>query len=621
MFSHANTITKKYILLFTLLAFFTATSPIETHGFNRANICKEALTNPALFPEPYNTKNTKHTEELFSYFTKNLVPDIQNSFQILAFEMYRIYKFGTNNIKLRPDTLGRILNTLSEYPELKKRPFRNYNIIVQESRYPVTERLSNFLNSHLKSSGQIKANLFKIEDNIGYWKKILDYKEPPQFKQYTDKETKKLLREQSRRHFENYLNTELPVSFRISLVDKVPSINSKSKALYYYLLSKRKHLLERNQNIIPISQAIVDLIHTIGFHNKAFTETLKSGDGLDRIDAFKKILEKREDLAQQLNYKSFDDVLDFLGIYGPTGVGNQKRFVEELDELENEVKTSSDVNEYSSLKTVRHLSIMESPYRSCIGGYDCSSNIYLLKALDPNYHYFTLTEGQGFSNGHVTIVLGEAEHNNQTIKVAFIDKVQNIDNSKLAPMLEAIRRSVSEQGYTLAMPTHLDSFAVGIINGITNSLLISNYLENSIKTDDMVFKNFKPHPNSYDFYSGASRAETKPDLKPVSYLSTLEQDNIQPGNINYPWQLDSTFDVEQVVEELSSPNNLSLEAKLAFISATEYLIKNELYNNIKWTKDIIQSWKQNKNEPLELRRKAAIHLNILDLLESFQDET
>jgi hypothetical protein len=90
--------------------------------------------------------------------------------------------------------------------------------------------------------------------------------------------------------------------------------------------------------------------------------------------------------------------------------------------------------------------LAEAPFRSCIGGSDCSSRTYLTKALDPNYQYFTLTDAEGYSSGHITVVLGSApgkaksripslEHGSDERKLAFIDKIQNVPHEDLPIMI------------------------------------------------------------------------------------------------------------------------------------------------------------------------------------------
>ena len=128
-----------------------------------------------------------------------------------------------------------------------------------------------------------------------------------------------------------------------------------------------------------------------------------------------------------------------------------------------------------------------------------------------------MTDSQGFSSGHMTIVLGEAKAESKKIKVAFVDKVQNVDNTDIAPMLEGIRGSMEEQGYSLALPKDLGSH-----NGISNEQITTDFIAKSIAMDKEKLTDFTPHPHSFKLDSQYSRAQSKLTLHKIIPLESQE---------------------------------------------------------------------------------------------------
>ena len=351
---------------------------------------------------------------------------------------------------------------------------------VQERIYPVTEELSQFLNSQLKSSGQVRSNLFQVDANQGFWKKALDYQVPEKLRvKPMDKAAQKVWQEETKKHSKTFLDKRFPIELREFLANKEEPIRERAKKLYEFMVEERKRLQSQEEdtqrdNTRPLSQGLVDLIHGMGYHDLSLQKGLKSKDGKERLSAFLKILSERDSFAMELGFEDhFAQVLKEFEIPFPTGV-EEVSLVDTLQHLEDQMiqkaQSMDDVNSDNLIsdnttfqRTIRHLSLMESPFRSCLGGSDCASRTYLTKALDPNYHYFTLTDETGYSSGHITIVLGTANKGSQEVQVAFVDKVQNIDNKDIAILIEGVRRSVEEKGYLLALPKDL-----GGHNGISN---------------------------------------------------------------------------------------------------------------------------------------------------------
>ena len=206
----------------------------------------------------------------------------------------------------------------------------------------------------------------------------------------------------------------------------------------------------------------------------------------------------------------------------------------------------------NSVKTMRPLSFIESPLRGCIGN-DCSTSTYTEIAFHPNYYYFTLTNQMGISKGHITVVLGNAryEHEETTIRVAFIDKVQNVSTEDLPLMIEAIRQSVLEHGYILALPHPLDEHRV--LRGkvlhkdsqynehitISVSKSIRSFLKDHISVlKEQPLKDFHPHayPSQINLPqdTGFSRADIGLLLFPIKPLEKPLADNVSRGSVIFP---------------------------------------------------------------------------------------
>lgn len=153
----------------------------------------------------------------------------------------------------------------------------------------------------------------------------------------------------------------------------------------------------------------------------------------------------------------------------------------------------------SEVLRVRSLSIIESPFRACLGG-DCSTQSYFDKALDPNFYYFTITDSDFNSNGQATVVLGTATSplTGQIEKIAFLDKLQNMPNHRVQGFLAAISYTLAERGYQLGIPKRLRED--GADTGISIYQNTENYLgQNVLPFLSRSYLKFTPHPNEYDF--------------------------------------------------------------------------------------------------------------------------
>lgn len=590
-------------------------------------------------------------DDLLVAHTKGFVPDLSKSSQKDAFHIYRKMRFGDPKTNLNEDTTAKVAQALKEHPELTKEPFRNYELSVQEKTYPVTRELQGITESLAKSAGQTAGSLFQIEANFGYWKKILAFTDTPleevpklsrdQFN-VMSVEQKKELKEKSRmlsernkvtssenqKRFLERLDSVISKEHRDFLSDTKIDMKTRAEKLFALLSAERGKMLKQGEDVRLISQALVDVVHIVGFSDHAIAEGLKSKDGYERINALRNMMRVRDDFTMNnVGFKGhFEGLLKELDVRLPSGVESQEMLGETLSKIEGAVVAGAQVvKNKNSSRTIRHLSIVESPWRSCLGGSDCSSRTYLMRALDPNYHYFTLTDAQGYSSGHVTIVTGEAnttmreppkenvslwkkifgKTGPQTVKVAFIDKIQNVQDRDLPAMIEGIRKSVAEKGYVLALPEDL-----GDINGVSNDYSTREFVRRHIGTEDMVLTGFKPHKHEYKFQNAYSRADNGLVMRPVAEYALKKGgstgiEEIIPGEIDEPWKI-KKLDLKELVKASVELKNGTEEDKLRYIPAMEVVKAAELEVDPEFEK-VLSLWVADKSQSFALRRQVLMY--------------
>lgn len=525
--------------------------------------------------------------DLLTGFSQGLELNPSDPSQWAAFEIYRGMKLGDPLTELSPTYKEQVLDILKKYPSLKKEPFRNYLLQTQAKLYPITPESKKFLSSQLKTLGQVKSNLTQIDANLGYWKTILQY-------------------EGSNSEFLHFLDQQIPRGFREKLAKKQISVMDGSTLLFSYLKKEHERLKNEGKDVRPISQAIVDLIHGIGFQQPDILNDLKSSDGMISLQAFRRAMDKRDQFAISLGFEDhFNQVLRDYQIAMPTGSESKNGFDQKLSSIEDELFQNSQSDSKKTTKTIRHLSLLESPFRSCLGGSDCSSRTYFSRALDPNYHYFTLTDDDGLSSGQITIVLGQAvSRNKKMVKVAFVDKIQNISNHDLPAMLEGVRQSVAEKGYILSLPEDL-----GNHNGISNITETREFIKNAIKTDaKQEFQKFRPHSSRYSFPVGFSRAtEGLPSqaILPLSYSGIHQGTLLTPANIDQPWKV-RKININELISAAYELKNGNEQNHLQYLSTMKSLEKSQIKKDPEF-ESTIQRWLSDPLEPFQVRKQALIY--------------
>jgi formylglycine-generating enzyme required for sulfatase activity len=519
------------------------------------------------------------------------------------FEIYRKVYFGDPNVKINND-LKSVTSELEKHPELEKPHFREYEIASMTKIYEVPAALAKFVQSQIQTAGQIRSNLFQIEANLGYWKKLLDYKES------SNKDSVVKDSENSILDFKLYLNQLISESNQTLLADlqnESQDYKKKTLALFKTLQAIEASMEQKDQNTLPVRKAMVDLVHNVGFGNPSTLALLKSKNGLEKIEGLTKILDERDAVAMELGFAGhFEELQKNLGVEFPTGFTKNDHLLQRIHSLEQEVLHSPSRTESSDMLRVRSLSIQEAPFRSCIGGSDCSSRTYFHKALDPNFNYFTMTDPKNHSSGHVTVVLGQAtdRDNGHVKKVAFIDKIQNVPNRQLPLFLKAVALTLQEKGFLLGLPIEL-----GNHNGITNLAITHRYLEDDVLPKlNKVFEKFKPIPNKYEFKNTYSRAYDFLSLKIVDInLNDFDYKagdfSITPGQEYQKFMAPQNLNKEKFVEEfLNLKNSHDPKDLLKFITSSSFVTQLEEYG--------IYSSASFNNELLTIIKKSELPFNI-----------
>lgn len=401
-------------------------------------------------------------------------------------------------------TLGDVFDIFKKYPELNQKLIVRDQVIYLQAMVFQSESLRGFVKSLSSSAGRVKNNLLNISSNVGFWMKLLNF--PPPFTDKSLSKTEQKLmktahKEKFWKYFHQFMDPDQWEGF-----NEVNDHKQKVKEVFYLLDKAKSILSQQGYNTADISEAMVNLISIVGFGNKAYTELLKSENANDNMEAVVNILSERDVLSSELGFGDFSDLKKSLLAYPtPHLILSAQNLAHTLSFMEKIIRESSPdaVKKSQESLTVRALSAQESPFRGCLGG-DCSTDRYFLKALDPDFLYFTLTDREYHSFGQVSVVLGVAqeEKTSSFFRVAFVDKIQGVPIGVVESMLWAVQTGLKEHGYRLVLPED-----AGDHNGLSNSEVIRQHV--NLKVSDMrnQFLRFKPHhAGQYSFFDGFSRA-------------------------------------------------------------------------------------------------------------------
>ncbi len=553
-------------------------------------------------------------DDMLWAFSNGLVPDPKNAAQLQAFEVYLKMRFGNpanaGDVKSVVETVAK---QLKKHPELSKEPFRNYSMSMAERSYPVTERLAALVKSPVEAAGQARGSLYQIEANLGYWRRLLNWEEAKPAANLSKEEKREFAKSEKER-FLVHLSKTVSAELRQELGNPKSEMTAQDKAkqLFEKLSAQRTKMLAAKEDVTAISRAMADLVHTIGFHNKEIQSGLKSEDGLKRIAALRRAMDERDQFAMALGFRGhFEQVLKDLKVAAPTGIDSNAAFLRRIGEVEQEVMSMAVVKtSVGSQKEIRQLSVMEAPFRSCIGGSDCSSRTYLTKALDPNYQYFTLTDSDGHSSGQITVVLGSIPGSKSMIpllgrgkadkKVAFVDKIQNVPHEDLPIMIEAMRRSLDEKGYTLVIPEDL-----GDHNGISNAAETREFVKRWIKTTNETLTGFKPPSHEYAFENQYSRADKGLSVRAVVPLELPEHVKLSPLQEAYAWST-KDLDLNALVAGSRKLKHGSTEDRIRYIEAQKTIRTAGLEKDPEFEKTI-EGWLEDTAQAFQFKKRVLLY--------------
>ncbi len=457
--------------------------------------------------------NPKQAEDLPALFARGFLPAPMAPEQLDLFEFYRILYLGDPTY-LMPNALDReIMDAFLAHPNLRKEPFRNFELSMAKISYPVTDALHRFITAQKMAFGQSHARLFRIAENPKPWKEILQY------------------RPGNDGDFAKFLEARIPAEF-LKPLPLADFVTGKYRALKLF------RFLQQQPETPARNQAIVDLVHSIGYHDPTARQALLDRDGMKRLEAYRKILAERERFLKSVGLLSgFRTFLVRMRIDQATGTHSEQQILETLAVLEDGILEGGSVEDFTQ-RTVRHLSLMESPFRGCIGG-DCSTRLFPKIGLDPEFHFFTITDPNGSSSGQVSVVLGSGiGPGGNAVPVAFLDKIQGISVEDLAPMIEGVRRSVAEKGFRLALPSDL-----GVVPmAISNQGEVVAAIPHRIRVGETVIHSFEPRPNGYPFRDPRerdfSRAFLNLDCHEVLPMNESAAIKLRPGEVVQSWTLD-----------------------------------------------------------------------------------
>jgi hypothetical protein len=328
------------------------------------------------------------------------------------------------------------------------------------------------------------------------------------------------------------------------------------------------------------------------------------------VQAIEAALDRRFHLAEDYGIQGgIVAMIKKYGLQKVSGFSLETVFQRDLEAIKKEVvaKKTTDKDKSISWQS-RHLSILESPYRSCLGASDCSSRNYPRAAFDSNFHYFTRTSSSGFSSGHITAVLGEAidPETSQKVPVGFVDKVQNIPTEDIPYRIEAARRSAASMGYTLALKEDEDP---SDHNGISNqpsvsSSVVATYLA---QKKPKRLEKFKPHESkgpvdySKETAGGYSRAYEQPNIIVIPELAASSDWKMTQADTHQSFRVELP-DMEEMKKSTFALKNGGLDERLRYLGAMTALRISQLGEDPEFGATL-RKWAIDTTQDISFRKK------------------
>lgn len=338
---------------------------------------------------------------------------------------------------------SQIFEVMRKNPELVKPHFRHVRVNLNRKVLPMTERLiayRSLLTEHSYDAYKISMTSKQPGRDIALkeWKELLDI--PSNEKYGASLEIVNTIVKQAEEvtgysgKFWNSQRDLKSVKIRFRIFEAI-----------------RDFLIKNGKDTRAIDHMLWQQIISSAYSDVEINTLLNSSNGLDLFEIARRSATLRQRLAENLFPDGIDGLIKKIGKPKSKELNTILKFERDVDLIE--LKLSADVKDQALHSVVvRPLTLQESPFRGCIGG-DCSSKSYFSKAFDPNYIYFTLTKNDFTSQGHVTLVLGQAldRKSKKVIPVAFVDKIQGIPIEFLPAVINAISISVQNSGYILAI--------------------------------------------------------------------------------------------------------------------------------------------------------------------------
>ena len=225
-------------------------------------------------------------------------------------EQTRLFSFYIQNFFDDPSlsghyTLENFFKILETHPQLSSKPLVREQILeisVKQSHQP--QSLKDFLKT-LTRKKRTRINLFQIEANLGYWRKILGMEEP-QIPSHLNREEKYAFKQKSKEEFLAHLDTVIHRGIRRRWATQRDPTNYGSQAivLYQALEKERERLLKEGQDVKYITHAMVDVIDTIGLGNPHSVALLESNNPFDNMEGIQQVFAERDIVA--FNYLNFE---------------------------------------------------------------------------------------------------------------------------------------------------------------------------------------------------------------------------------------------------------------------------------------------------------------------------
>lgn len=524
--------------------------------------------------------------ETMAGYADNQVPDLNDLNHLQSFIFYIRTHFQGDTDAASYETMVKLREILATNRPAAKDRFGVVEIEFENFAYRTPEELIGFSRSLIDTQAQMQSIFIQPLANIGEWKKM---KHQGVLIFESDSNLQKLL---------EILNVEEnPL--------KVPTDER-----------EMRHLLKRYQVAlasISISENVKQellafLISYIAFlQNKSFSlsirELLKSQDPHSIIKGIRTYSNNRHDLAIEIFGKNYPEELfsnDYARVIRRPLFSNE-RLLTSTRHFEDAVnKSKHNTGEERGL--VRPLSTFESPFRSCLAT-DCATRTYFERALDEGYYYFTYTDADGKSTGHVTIVLGTARNKEEVVRVAMVDKVQGIDHSKLELVLESIRRSVEAQGYQLSLLTRLGPINFGTSNSEETIDALASLA--SYKNQGLKYTNFEPESKHSTFLNNEvfSRSDKNLSLVPLLPMDTPKKVHMSLRAPVPQKMLSNKQSFFRLIEDSFQLKNGDLRQKENYLSITNSLFQNKQPIDPDFS-ETVHGWIENRSLPKSFRLKA-----------------